>query len=219
MAVALVVAAGRGERLGTAVPKAFAILAGRPMVHWSIAALEEVTAITEIVVALPPGVDAPEGTIGVAGGTQRSHSVQAALAAARADDVVVVHDAARPLVTAALVEDCLAAIADGGCDAAIAAAPVTDTVKECDGPTVVRTLDRSRLWAVQTPQAFRREALERALDQDDAIVAAATDDAALVEALGGTVRLVPAPRENLKVTTPLDLRVAELLLRERTVRA
>jgi 2-C-methyl-D-erythritol 4-phosphate cytidylyltransferase len=219
MAVALVVAAGRGERLGTAVPKAFAILAGRPMVHWSIAALEEVAAIAEIVVALPQGVDAPAGTIGVAGGTQRSHSVQAALAAARADDIVVVHDAARPLVTAALVEDCLAAIADGACDAAIAAAPVTDTVKECDGATVVRTLDRSRLWAVQTPQAFRREALERALDQDDAIVGAATDDAALVEALGGTVRLVPAPRENLKVTTPLDLRVAELLLRDRPVRA
>jgi 2-C-methyl-D-erythritol 4-phosphate cytidylyltransferase len=215
MAVALVVAAGRGERLGTAVPKAFAILAGRPMVQWSIAALEEVVAIEEIVVALPQGVDAPEGTIGVAGGTQRSHSVQAALAAARAADVVVVHDAARPLLTAALVEDCLAAIAAGDCDAAIAAAPVTDTVKECDGATVVRTLDRSRLWAVQTPQAFRREALERALDQDDEIVGAATDDAALVEALGGTVRLVPAPRENLKVTTPLDLRVAELLLRER----
>jgi 2-C-methyl-D-erythritol 4-phosphate cytidylyltransferase len=215
MAVALVVAAGRGERLGTAVPKAFAILAGRPMVQWSIAALEEVAAIEEIVVALPPGVDAPEGTIGVAGGTQRSHSVQAALAASRADDVVLVHDAARPLLTAALAEDCLAAIAGGGCDAAIAAAPVTDTVKECDGATVVRTLDRSRLWAVQTPQAFRREVLERALDQDDEIVGAATDDAALVEALGGTVRLVPAPRENLKVTTPLDLRVAELLLRER----
>ena len=215
MAVALVVAAGRGERLGTAVPKAFAMLAGRPMVQWSIAALEEVAAIDEIVVALPPGVDAPDGTIGVAGGTQRSHSVQAALAAARADDVVLVHDAARPLLTPALIEDCLAAIADGGCDAAIAAARVTDTVKECEGSTVLRTLDRSRLWAVQTPQAFRREALERALDQDDEIVGAATDDAALVEALGGTVRLVPAPRENLKVTTPLDLRVAELLLRER----
>jgi 2-C-methyl-D-erythritol 4-phosphate cytidylyltransferase len=215
MAVALVVAAGRGERLGTAVPKAFAILAGRPMVQWSIAALEEVVAIEEIVVALPQGVDAPEGTIGVAGGTQRSHSVQAALAAARAADVVVVHDAARPLLTAALVEDCLAAIAAGGCDAAIAAAPVTDTVKESRGEEVVRTLDRSRLWAVQTPQVFNRDALERALDRDDAELAAATDDASLVESRGGTVRLVRAPRENLKVTTPLDLRVAELLLAAR----
>jgi 2-C-methyl-D-erythritol 4-phosphate cytidylyltransferase len=92
---------------------------------------------------------------------------------------------------------------------------VTDTIKEGDGPLVVRTLDRSCLWAVQTPQAFRRDALERALDQDDDVLGAATDDAALVEALGGTVRLVAAPPENLKVTTPLDLRVAELLLRER----
>jgi 2-C-methyl-D-erythritol 4-phosphate cytidylyltransferase len=216
VAVALVVAAGRGERLGTPVPKAFALLAGRPMVQWSIDALLEVDAIEEIVVALPPGMDAPEGTIGVAGGTQRSHSVQAALAAARADDRVVVHDAARPLVTAALVVACLAALRDA--DAAIAAAPVTDTIKECEGPRVVRTLDRARLWAVQTPQAFRRAALERALDQDDDVLGAATDDAALVEGLGGTVHLVPAPPENLKVTTPLDLRVAELLLRERAAR-
>jgi 2-C-methyl-D-erythritol 4-phosphate cytidylyltransferase len=218
VAVALVVAAGRGERLGTSVPKAFVMLAGRPMVQWSIAALSAVEAIEEIVVALPPAMDAPEGTIGVAGGTQRSHSVQAALAAARADDVVLVHDAARPLLTVALVEDCLAALAAGECDAAIAAAPVTDTIKECDATTVVRTLDRARLWAVQTPQAFRRDVLERALDQDDEILGAATDDAALVEAMGGTVRLVPAPADNLKVTTPLDLRVAELLLRERSAR-
>jgi 2-C-methyl-D-erythritol 4-phosphate cytidylyltransferase len=218
VAVALVVAAGRGERLGTPVPKAFALLAGRPMVQWSIDALREVEAIEEIVVALPPGMDAPEGTIGVAGGTQRSHSVQAALAAARADDLVVVHDAARPLVTAALVAQCLAALRDADADAAIAAAPVTDTIKEGDGPRVVRTLDRARLWAVQTPQAFRRDALERALDQDDDVIGAATDDAALVEALGGMVHLVPAPRENLKVTTPLDLRVAELLLLERVAR-
>jgi 2-C-methyl-D-erythritol 4-phosphate cytidylyltransferase len=215
VAVALVVAAGRGERLGTSLPKAFVMLAGRPMLEWSIVALEQVGAIDEIVVALPPSMDAPEGTIGVAGGTQRSHSVQAALAAARADDVVLVHDAARPLLTPAIVEDCLAALAAGDCDAAIAAAAVTDTVKEGDGTTVVRTLDRRRLWAVQTPQAFRREALERALDQNDEIVGAATDDASLVEAMGGTVRLVPAPPENLKVTTPHDLRVAELLLRER----
>ena len=215
MAVALLVAAGSGERLGADRPKAFVVLAGRPMLEWSVAAMRA-AAIEEIVVALPPGMDAPEGTIGVAGGTQRSHSVQAALAAARADDRVVVHDAARPLVTAALVVACLAALRDA--DAAIAAAPVTDTIKECDGPRVVRTLDRARLWAVQTPQAFHRGALERALDQDDDVLGAATDDAALVEALGGTVHLVPAPRENLKVTTPLDLRVAELLLRERAGR-
>ena len=88
-------------------------------------------------------------------------------------------------------------------------------MKECEDATVVRTLERSRLWAIQTPQAFRRAVLERALDQSDEVVGAATDDAALVEALGGTVRIVPAPRENLKVTTRLDLRLAELLLSER----
>ena len=213
MAVALVVAAGRGERLGKPVPKAFANLAGRPMVEWSVATLQRVAAVTEIVVALPSGVAAPGGTIGVPGGSERSHSVRAALAAASDDDVVVVHDAARPLVTPELVRACLDALGDA--DAAIAAAPVTDTIKECADGRVVRTLDRSRLWAVQTPQVFRRAALQRALDQDHAAIGAATDDASLVEAMGGTVRVVPAPRENLKVTTELDLRVAEMLLAER----
>ena len=127
--------------------------------------------------------------------------------------MVLVHDAARPLVTPELVAACLDALGDA--DAAIAAAPVTDTIKECADGRVVRTLDRSRLWAVQTPQVFRRAALQRALDQDDAAIGAATDDASLVEAMGGTVHVVPAPRENLKVTTELDLRVAEMLLRER----
>jgi 2-C-methyl-D-erythritol 4-phosphate cytidylyltransferase len=215
LAVALVVAAGRGERLGKPVPKAFAILAGRPMVEWSLAALAQVAAVTEIVVALPEGVAAPAGVIGVTGGEQRSHSVRAALAAATGDDVVVVHDAARPLVTPEIVRDCLDALAAHGCDGAIAAAPVTDTIKESRGQEVVRTLDRSCLWAIQTPQVFTRAALERALDCADEDLAAATDDASLVESGGGTVRLVPASRDNMKVTTPLDLRVAELLLAER----
>lgn len=216
MAVALVVAAGRGERLGSEGPKAFAMLAGRPMVQWSVDALRAVAAIEQIVVALPPGVGAPIGTVGVAGGSQRSHSVRAALEAAQDDEVVVVHDAARPLVSAALVEACMDALTDVDVDAAIAAAPVTDTIKECADGRVERTLDRSRLWAVQTPQAFRRGVLARALAMGDEVVAAATDDASLVEALGGRVRVVPAPAENFKVTTALDLRVAELLLRERS---
>ncbi len=165
-------------------------------------------------VALPDGVEAPDGTIGVPGGAQRSHSVRNALRASSGDPVVV-HDAARPLTTPELVERCIAAL--DGADAAIAAAPVTDTTKEAGADGVVeRTLDRSRLWAVQTPQVFRRAALEAALAQPDDVLAAATDDASLVEAAGGVVRVVEAPRENLKVTTPLDLRVAELLLRERS---
>ena len=215
MAVALVVAAGRGERLGSDGPKALVVLAGRPMLEWSIDALRAVPAIEQIVVALPAGVVAPAGTLGVPGGQERSHSVRAALHAARPDDAVVVHDAARPLLTPAIVEECLAELARGRCDAAIAAAPVTDTIKECVDGRVVRTLDRSRLWAVQTPQVFRRAALQRALDQGDEAIGAATDDASLVEAMGGTVRVVPVSGPNLKVTTPLDLRVAELLLAER----
>jgi 2-C-methyl-D-erythritol 4-phosphate cytidylyltransferase len=213
LAVALVVAAGRGERLGKPVPKAFAILAGRPMVEWSVATLQQVATVTQIVVALPEGIAAPEGTIGVRGGSERSHSVRAALAAATDDDVVLVHDAARPLVTPELVSACLEALGDAA--AAIAAAPVTDTIKECADGRVVRTLDRARLWAVQTPQVFRRAALQRALDQGGEAIGSATDDASLVEAMGGTVRVVPAPRDNLKVTTELDLRLAELVLAER----
>ena len=215
MAVALVVAAGRGERLGSDGPKALVVLAGRPMLEWSIDALRAVPAIEQIVVALPAGVVAPAGTLGVAGGQERSHSVRAALHAARADDAVLVHDAARPLLTPAIVEECLAELARGECDAAIAAAPVTDTIKRAQGEEVVETLDRRALWAIQTPQVFRRDVLERVMAQDDAVLAAATDDASLVEAMGGTVRVVPVAGPNLKVTTPLDLRVAELLLAER----
>lgn len=210
MAVALLVAAGSGERLGAGVPKAFVALAGRPMLEWSVEALRA-AGIEEIVVALPPGAAAPHGCVGVAGGTTRSESVRNALAAALADEHVVVHDAARPLVTAAHFLGTLAALEHA--DAAIAAAPLTDTVKEAGADRLVTaTLDRSRLWAVQTPQAFRREALERALDVSGAVLAAATDDAWLVERSGGTVLVVESSPENLKVTTPHDLRVAELLL-------
>ena len=213
MAVALIVAAGRGERLGSEEPKAFVTLRGRPMVEWSVEVLSQVC--DQVVVALPAGVDAPAGTIGVVGGAERSLSVRNALQAA-AGDPVLVHDAARPLLTVELAQACIDALGARGLDAAIAAARVTDTIKQADaGQVVERTLDRSRLWAIQTPQAFRREALERALGQRDDVVAAATDDAALVEALGGRVGIVEAPRENLKVTTALDLRVAELLLAAR----
>jgi 2-C-methyl-D-erythritol 4-phosphate cytidylyltransferase len=211
-AVALLVAAGRGERLGSQGPKAFVACAGRPLLEWSVAALQACADVERIVVALPAGVVAPPGTEGVVGGEQRSQSVQAALRRAGDADVVVVHDAARPLLTPQLVQDCLDTLAAEDCDAAIAAAPVADTIKEAEGEVVVRTLDRSRLWAVQTPQVFRRDLLERALAAPPQVVAAATDDASLVERLGGEVRLVTAPRENLKVTTPDDLRLAELLL-------
>jgi 2-C-methyl-D-erythritol 4-phosphate cytidylyltransferase len=150
--------------------------------------------------------------------------VRLALAAAGPGDPVLVHDAARPLLTTALAERVIAAALADGVDGAIAAAPVTDTIKRV-GETrerggavsrapgvVLQTLDRSALWAVQTPQVFRRAALERALDVPDHVLAQATDDAWLVERAGGTVAIVDAPRDNLKITTPLDLALAELLV-------
>jgi 2-C-methyl-D-erythritol 4-phosphate cytidylyltransferase len=192
------------------------------MLEWSIDALKAVPEIAHIVVATPPGIEAPAGTTGVFGGDERSHSVRAALHHTLAGDPVLVHDAARPLVTPEIIRAVLAGL-DADADAAIAAARVTDTIKEqAHGdagppipPTVARTLDRSGLWAIQTPQVFRRDVLERALAQPHEILAAATDDASLVETMGGTVRLVESPRENLKVTTPDDLRLADLLLRSR----
>ena len=212
MAVALLVAAGSGERLGAGRPKAFVELAGRPMLAWSLDAVRA-AGIAEIVVALPAGEDAPSGTVGVPGGATRSASVRAALAAAPPGDVVV-HDAARPLVTPETFTATLAALADADC--AIAAAPVPDTIKEAgDDRVVTATLDRSRLWAIQTPQAFRRAALEQALTQPDELLAQATDDAWLVERTGGTVRVVESTPANFKVTTAHDLRIAELLLADR----
>ena len=204
--VGVIAAGGSGERLGADRPKAFVVCAGKPLIDWSLEVLEQVC--DRVVVAAP--LDwLREGW--VEGGPSRSASVRNALAAAPEARTAVVHDAARPLVTRELVEACVGSLM--GVDGAIAAAPVTDTVKEAypDG-TVLRTLDRSRLWAVQTPQVFRAEALRRALDIDEAALAAATDDAALVEAAGGTVRLVEAPPENFKVTTEADLARAEAAL-------
>jgi 2-C-methyl-D-erythritol 4-phosphate cytidylyltransferase len=221
LAVALIVAAGLGERLGAGRPKALVELAGRPILHWSVDVLASVPAIEQIVVALPVGVEAPAGTQGVQGGAVRSESVRLALAATgdvRGSDLVLVHDAARPLLTVELVEAMLTAAEGEGVDAAIAATPVTDTIKQADGDGVVRqTLDRAGLWAVQTPQVFHRGALERALDVPDDVLALATDDAWLVERAGGRVMLVAAPKDNLKVTTALDLDLAELLLARRQV--
>jgi 2-C-methyl-D-erythritol 4-phosphate cytidylyltransferase len=229
MAVALLVAAGSGERLGASRPKAFVVLAGRPMFEWSLDALR-VAGIDEVVIALPPPVATasgpakqaagsvsvlPPGVRSVLGGATRSASVRAALAAVPAGVTeVVVHDAARPLVEPALFARTLEALAEA--DAAIAAARVTDTIKQAGADRrVAATLDRSTLWAVQTPQAFRRAALEAALAVDDDVLAAATDDAWLVERAGGTVRVVESSPANLKVTTPHDLQIAELLLADR----
>jgi 2-C-methyl-D-erythritol 4-phosphate cytidylyltransferase len=221
MAVALVVAAGRGERLEVAGPKALVSLAGKPLVEWSVLALRAVPRVDQIVVALPPeDLDAaPAEAIAVAGGEVRSQSVLNALRASGEGDPILVHDAARPLATPELFGRALDELERSDVDAVIAATRVSDTIKEldADGQTVHRTLDRSRLWAVQTPQVFRRPVLERALGgASRELLSAATDDAWLVEQIGGTVRVVDGGPNNIKVTTATDLRLAELLLAART---
>ena len=228
MAVGLIVAAGRGERLGADGPKAFIALAGKPMLQWSVEAFHA-AGVDHVVVAVPSGWEPSSDTELTAlknctvcqGGEERSHSVRNALAAAgelEAGAAVLVHDAARPLVTPQLIKDLITAVSpDGGSRAAIAATAVTDTIKVADGSgNVVSTPDRSTLRAVQTPQAFQAGVLGAALAQDDATLAKATDDAALVEAMGYEVRLIEAPAENFKVTEPKDLKLAELLLSERS---
>jgi 2-C-methyl-D-erythritol 4-phosphate cytidylyltransferase len=187
------------------------------MIEWSLAAFEAARSVGEVIVAAPPGSEqrvSQLGVVAVAGGQHRSQSVANALGLTT-DEIVVVHDAARPLVTPGLIDAVVEELAaEERAAAVVAAAPVTDTIKEASGDRVQRTLDRSKLWSVQTPQAFRAAALKEGLSDAEA-VADATDDAMLVERKGGRVLIHSAPPENLKVTTPFDLRVAELVLRGR----
>jgi 2-C-methyl-D-erythritol 4-phosphate cytidylyltransferase len=194
-------------------------IGGRPMLDWSLDAFRAAESVGEIVVAAPSGDEdavAERGVIVVSGGESRSESVANALELC-GGEIAVVHDAARPLVTAGLVDAIVGElVAEDEAAGVIAATPVTDTIKRAgDGGQVERTLDRSGLWAVQTPQAFRAEALRDALADPDSLPAA-TDDAMLVERRGGRILIHSSSPENIKVTTPLDLRVAELLLAERS---
>jgi 2-C-methyl-D-erythritol 4-phosphate cytidylyltransferase len=209
-------------------------LAGRPMVEWSIAACRAARSVRSIVVACPPGhVHELAGhDLGVVdGGATRAESVRNALEAV-GTELVAIHDAARPLVTPELIEEVVATlVAQPEAAGAIAAAPVTDTIKRAsdrltafpghraENPSVdvESTLDRERLWAAQTPQVFRVEALRAAFAGDSERIATATDESMLVEAAEGKVLIHPSPVENLKVTTPLDLKLAELLLADRQV--
>jgi 2-C-methyl-D-erythritol 4-phosphate cytidylyltransferase len=207
------------------------------MIEWSIDAFRACNSVRSIVVAAPPGrdddLDGHNLTV-VPGGATRAQSVANTLEAV-GTELVAIHDAARPLLTPELVEELVARL-DASPEAAgiIAATPVTDTIKltatgshgeetsppffidelKNGGLVVESTLDRSRLWAAQTPQVFRTAAL-RALEADAATRDAATDEAMLVEAAGGTVLIHPTSPQNLKVTTPLDLQVAELFLTRR----
>lgn len=221
LATAVVAAAGSGTRLGAGGPKALVELGGRPLVAWCLAALEAAESIGAIVLAAPAGFEDDirrlAGSAYVAtGGATRSQSVASALDAVDSE-LVVVHDAARPLVTPSLFDEIVSALAAApGCDALVAAAPLADTVKRASAElTVTATVSREGLWAVQTPQAFRTASLRRALDGPADRVAAATDDAMLIESAGGLVRLHPVAEPNPKVTTAEDLLVAEALVAAR----
>ncbi|WP_377270628.1 2-C-methyl-D-erythritol 4-phosphate cytidylyltransferase [Peterkaempfera sp. SMS 1(5)a] len=237
-AAAVVPAAGRGERLGPGAPKALRELGGVPMLVHAVRALARSRAVGLVVVAAPPDGVAevaallgdhglPRGEIRVvAGGASRQESVRLGLAAVPEDvEVVLVHDAARPLVPVEVVDAVVEAVR-GGAEAVVPAVPLADTVKRveprADGTPepVLDTPDRASLRAVQTPQGFRRETLQtvhdRALtDESVGALPQVTDDAGLVERYGGTVVVVPGHGEAFKVTRPLDLVLAEAVLARR----
>jgi 2-C-methyl-D-erythritol 4-phosphate cytidylyltransferase len=223
---AIVPAGGGGRRMGAALPKQFLLLRGRPLLLWTLEALLASPRIGHLIVAVPPGTEAqvaaevlaPAGvrvdTL-VSGGAERQDSVRAGLAAAPPEtDLILVHDAARPLITPAILEAALdAAAAVGG---AVVAVPVTDTIKRAaaDG-RVDETLARGRLWAAQTPQIFRADWFRSAHARAAADGFLGTDDSALVERMGYPVALVPGSPENLKITVGADLDAAEQILRRR----
>jgi 2-C-methyl-D-erythritol 4-phosphate cytidylyltransferase/2-C-methyl-D-erythritol 2,4-cyclodiphosphate synthase len=219
---AVVVAAGRGQRLGTP-EKVLLPLAGRPMLTWSLDALEHAETIGPVVVvAGSHTVDAVSQLVRdegfakvqaiVAGGERRQDSVGAGLAALPEEiQIVVIHDGARPLAEPELFDRCAAAAAESG--AAIAATPVADTLKRVAEGAIAGTVDRAGLWAAQTPQAFRLESLRRAMAASSGETV--TDEARLCEVAGLPVSVVPASPANLKVTHAEDIPVADALLRAR----
>ncbi len=223
---ALIPAAGRGERLGPGAPKALRSLGGSPMLVHAVQAVATSRQVDLVVVAVPDDAVAsvssllgdhafPAEVVVVAGGDSRQDSVARALLALPADvDVVLVHDAARPLVPAELVTT-VATTVRSGHSAVVPGLPVVDTIKRVDDSGVVETtVDRSTLRAVQTPQGFTRDVLQRAHAEAD-LDAVATDDAGLVERIGLPVHVVPGHEEAFKVTRPFDLVVAEAVLARR----
>ena len=216
----MLAAAGRGERLGVDRPKAFAKLAGRPLLAESLKRLEASEWVEAIVVAAPEGWEEPTilvaeelgaGKVGsvVRGGETRAASVRAGMTEVPdAAAAVLVHDVARPLLPESVIERVLTALGEGW-DGAVPGLPLPDTVKRVDGDRVVETVDRSALVAVQTPQAFPADILRRALGGD---VEALSDCAGFVEAAGGRVGIVEGDPRLVKVTTAADLAFVESLL-------
>ena len=217
---AVLVAGGSGARLGADRPKAFAALRGRPLLAESLERLERSGWIDAIVVVAPPGWEEPAILLAeelvatkvvsvVAGGGTRAESVRAGLAEVGPEAlVVIVHDAARPLLEEDVLERVMAPLGEGW-DGAVPALQVADTVKRVDGRQIVETVDRNDLMVVQTPQAFRADVLREAFSGD---LTGATDCASLVERRGGRVCVVEGDRRLLKVTTGEDLAAAERLL-------
>jgi 2-C-methyl-D-erythritol 4-phosphate cytidylyltransferase len=217
---AVLAAAGSGERLGLDRPKAFARLRDRPLLAESLERLERSDWIDAIVIAAPPGWEEPSILVAeeigagkvaacVQGGPTRAESVRAAVNEIPADAaVILVHDAARPLVTDDVVERVLAPLGEGW-EGAVPALAVADTIKRVSGDEVLETVDRSDLVAAQTPQAFVADVLRTALGGD---VAGATDCASLVEAARGRVKVVAGDPLLFKVTSAIDLALAERLL-------
>jgi 2-C-methyl-D-erythritol 4-phosphate cytidylyltransferase len=224
----IVVAAGRGTRIGGPVAKVFAPLGGRPMLVYALHTLARLSNLTSLILVVGSDYLERAGEVleqhgpwplavrVVPGGAERQDSVAAGLALVdAATDLVVVHDAARPFVSLSSAEACVAAAAAHG--AAIVAVPARDTVKLADDASITQTLDRRRVWLAQTPQVFRSTLLREAYTQARQAHVAATDDAALVERLGTTVHIVPGEPTNQKITTPDDLHWAEWYLARRDV--
>jgi 2-C-methyl-D-erythritol 4-phosphate cytidylyltransferase len=218
---AIIVAAGSGIRLGVGEPKAFVKLHGRAMLHYSLATLTKVPSIAEVVIAIPPGMErrtrAEVARAGLEvpvkitpGGNARQDSVRVALALTSAEaEVIIIHDAARPFADAALFSRCLEVAAARG--AAIAAIPVSDTLKRVADGAIHATVKRAGLYQAQTPQAFQRRLLVAAHERATREHVIATDDADLVEQIGGTVEIVEASALNMKITTKADLTIAEAI--------
>lgn len=215
----LVVAAGRGDRLGESAPKAFVQLDGPPLLAYAVESIDACPDVASFVVVVPTGreqeaaeiaVGSAKFTAAIAGGDTRQRSVALGLRALAGDpDAVVVHDVARPFAGPALFSRVLAALESA--DGAVPAVPVADTVKRSHGGVVSETVSRDGLVLVQTPQAFRRVALEAAHARAAAEGDTGTDDAALVERAGFRVVAVDGDPGNFKITTPEDLRLASLI--------
>ena len=221
MVTGIVLAAGRSTRMGGGPNKQFIELLRRPLVWYSLAAFEQCCVVDEIIVVRRPDYaeqaevisrEFKKVTAFADGGVERQNSVWNGLEKAKGD-IVAVHDGARPLVTPALIEATIASAHANG--TGIAATKVVDTIKEATDKVVSRTVDRTKLWAVQTPQTVRTELLRQAyaaVFKKDVVV---TDEAAAVEMLGHRVDLVETPFLNLKITTASDLAMAEALLYSR----